>query len=112
MVCRKIVPSEPHRLQSLSATRRLRRTKPDKGAVMAANQTTTHITGVRTFGIPVRDQTRALEVYVDTLGLQKRVDMMFGQERWIEVAPPGSPTTLALVLGPDQVALGSTPRFG
>jgi catechol 2,3-dioxygenase-like lactoylglutathione lyase family enzyme len=79
---------------------------------MATNRTTTHITGVRTFGIPVRDQTRALEFYVDTLGLEKRVDMMFGQERWIEVAPPGSPTTLALVRGPDQVALGSTPRFG
>lgn len=91
---------------TLSATQTLRRTKPDKGAAMAANQTTTHITGVRTFGIPVRDQTRALEFYVDTLGLEKRVDVMFGQERWIEVAPPGSLTTLALVRGPDQVRVG------
>jgi predicted enzyme related to lactoylglutathione lyase len=54
----------------------------------------------------LRDQTRALEFYVDTLGLEKRVDVMFGQERWIEVAPPGSLTTLALVRGPDQVRVG------
>jgi predicted enzyme related to lactoylglutathione lyase len=73
---------------------------------MAATQTTTHITGVRTFGIPVRDQSRSLEFYVGTLGLEKRVDTMFGQERWIEVAPPGSITTLALVRGPDQVRTG------
>ena len=73
---------------------------------MAAIQTATHITGVRTFGIPVRDQTRSLEFYVDTLGLEKRVDTMFGQERWIEVAPAGSLTTLALVRGPDQVRVG------
>lgn len=73
---------------------------------MAANQTTTHITGVRTFGIPVRDQTLSLEFYVGTLGLEQRVDTMFGQERWIEVAPPGSLTTLALVRGPDQVRVG------
>ena len=31
---------------------------------MAANPTTIHITGVRTFGIPVRDQNQSLEFYV------------------------------------------------
>lgn len=48
---------------------------------MATTETATHITGVRAFGIPVRDQARALEFCVDTLGLEKRVDTMFGQER-------------------------------
>jgi predicted enzyme related to lactoylglutathione lyase len=71
-----------------------------------ANKTTTRITGVKTMGIPVRDQDRALEFYTEKLGLEKRLDTMFGQERWIEVAPPGSLTTIALVRGPDQVRIG------
>jgi catechol 2,3-dioxygenase-like lactoylglutathione lyase family enzyme len=73
---------------------------------MVANQTMTRITGVRTVGIPVRDQNRALEFYTQKLGLEKRLDMAYGRERWIEVAPPGSTTTLALVRGPDQVRIG------
>ncbi|HEY5487255.1 MAG TPA: VOC family protein [Candidatus Limnocylindrales bacterium] len=73
---------------------------------MVANQTTTRITGVSTIGIPVRDQSRALEFYTEKLGLEIRVDTVFGRERWIEVAPPGSTTTLALVRGPDQVRMG------
>jgi predicted enzyme related to lactoylglutathione lyase len=71
-----------------------------------ANKTTTRITGVKTMGIPVRDQDRALEFYTEKLGLEKRLDTMFGQERWIEVAPPGSLTTIALLRGPDQVRIG------
>ena len=58
---------------------------------------TTRITGVGTIGVPVTDQDRALEFYVDKLGFEKRRDMPFGAGRWIEVAPPGSPTTIALV---------------
>lgn len=58
---------------------------------------TTHITGLGTVGIPVTDQDRALEFYVGTLGFEKRRDIPFGSGRWIEVAPPGSATTIALV---------------
>jgi lactoylglutathione lyase len=57
------------------------------------------VTGVYTIGVPVADQERALEFYVGTLGLEKRVDVpaeAFGG-RWIEVAPAGAPVTLALV---------------
>ena len=36
--------------------------------------TDTDITAVATVGIPVTDQDRALEFYVDTLGLDKRMD--------------------------------------
>ena len=57
---------------------------------------TTRITGVGTVGVPVTDQDRALEFYVDKLGFEKRRDLPFGAGRWIEVAPPGSPT-IALV---------------
>ena len=73
---------------------------------MAQTQTATRITGIKTFGIPVRDQNRALEFYVGTLGLELRADTMFGQERWIEVAPGGSATTVALVRGPNQIRVG------
>lgn len=57
----------------------------------------TRITGVGTVGVPVADQDRALEFYVGTLGFEKRRDLPFEGGRWIEVAPPGSATTIALV---------------
>jgi lactoylglutathione lyase len=59
----------------------------------------TAITGVRTIGVPVTDQDRAVEFYVGTLGLDKRLDAAVEQlgGRWIEVAPSGSTTTVALV---------------
>jgi catechol 2,3-dioxygenase-like lactoylglutathione lyase family enzyme len=58
---------------------------------------TTRITGVGTVGVPVTDQDRAVEFYVGQLGFEKRRDMPFGDGRWIEVAPPGAATTIALV---------------
>jgi len=61
-------------------------------------QTRGPITAVRTVGIPVTDQDRALEFYAGTLGLEKRLDVPFGDGgRWIEVAPSGAATTIALV---------------
>ena len=57
----------------------------------------TRITGVETVGVPVTDQDRALRFYVDELGFEKRRDVPFGPGRWIEVAPPGAATTIALV---------------
>jgi lactoylglutathione lyase len=73
---------------------------------MVANMTRSRITAVGTIGIPVRDQDRALAFYTGTLGLELRLDTIVGRERWIEVAPPGSTTTLALVRGPNQVRMG------
>jgi catechol 2,3-dioxygenase-like lactoylglutathione lyase family enzyme len=58
---------------------------------------TTRITRIGTVIVPVTDQERALAFYVDTLGFEKRMDAPFGQGRWIEVAPPGAATTIALV---------------
>jgi catechol 2,3-dioxygenase-like lactoylglutathione lyase family enzyme len=59
----------------------------------------TRITHVGTVIVPVNDQERALEFYVRTLGFEKRLDGPFGDGgRWIEVAPPGATTTIALVL--------------
>jgi lactoylglutathione lyase len=60
------------------------------------------ITDVRTVGVPVADQDRALAFYVDSLGFEKRAEFpMGGGARWIEVAPPGATTTIALVSSPE-----------
>jgi catechol 2,3-dioxygenase-like lactoylglutathione lyase family enzyme len=60
--------------------------------------TATNITRIGTVIVPVSDQDRALEFYVGTLGFEKRLDGPFGEgRRWIEVAPPGAATTIALV---------------
>jgi lactoylglutathione lyase len=65
------------------------------------------IVDVRTVGIPVTDQDRALEFYVEKLGFAKRLDVPFGDgERWIEVAPPVATTTIALVPSHEGVPAG------
>jgi lactoylglutathione lyase len=71
-------------------------------------QTTAKVQSVRTVGIPVTDQDRALEFYVATLGLEKRLDAPVPQlgGRWIEVAPAGSSTSLALVPARPDLAVG------
>lgn len=68
----------------------------------------TEITGIRTVGVPVTDQDRAVEFYVDVLGLERRLDAPVEQlgGRWIEVAPSGSATTIALVPARSQSAAG------
>jgi catechol 2,3-dioxygenase-like lactoylglutathione lyase family enzyme len=48
--------------------------------------------------VPVSDQDRSLEFYVDKLGFEKRADFTYGgHHRWVEVAPPGATNTIALV---------------
>ncbi len=66
-------------------------------ADMAQSRTGCHIRQIGTVAVPVSDPDRALAFYTGTLGLEKRRDMPFGQGlRWIEVAPAGSGTTIAL----------------
>jgi lactoylglutathione lyase len=61
-------------------------------------QTKTQITKLHTVGVPVTDQARALDFYAGTLGLETRMDVPIGDgKRWIEVAPAGATTTIALV---------------
>jgi catechol 2,3-dioxygenase-like lactoylglutathione lyase family enzyme len=70
-------------------------------------QTATRISGVHTVGVPVTDQERALEFYVGKLGFEKRMDASFGPgQRWLEVAPPGAVTTIALVPTREGVPTG------
>jgi catechol 2,3-dioxygenase-like lactoylglutathione lyase family enzyme len=65
------------------------------------------ITGVRTVGIPVTDQDRAIDFYVGTLGFEKRLDAdLGGGRRWIEVAPAGTGTSVALVRAHEGLPAG------
>ena len=74
---------------------------------MAGTSTTTRISGVRTIGVPVRDQDRALEFYTAVLGFDTRMDVSFATgARWVEVAPPGAGTSIALVPEHDGVPAG------
>src|SRR5687767_14807048 len=57
----------------------------------------TDITGLHAVAVPVTDVDRALAFYTGVLGLGVRMDADFGAgQRWVEVAPDGSPTAIAL----------------
>jgi predicted enzyme related to lactoylglutathione lyase len=68
----------------------------------------THVSKVANVIIPVADQDRAVEFYTATLGLEKRVDVPMGDAgRWIEVAPSGADTSIAICPpGPSGAAGG------
>lgn len=58
----------------------------------------TRIKEIGTVIVPVSDQDRAIEFYTDMLGFELRGDSPYGDgDRWVEVAPPGAATTIALV---------------
>jgi catechol 2,3-dioxygenase-like lactoylglutathione lyase family enzyme len=67
----------------------------------------TRITNIRAIGVPVTDQDKTLDFFVQTLGFEKRTDvpMPGSSARWIEVAPTDSPVTVALV-GHAQLPVG------
>jgi lactoylglutathione lyase len=72
------------------------------------NQATNLIDDVLTIGVPVSDQDRALQFYLDKLGLEKRRDVPVPQfgGRWIEVAPASAAVTIALVPTREGVPIG------
>lgn len=71
-----------------------------------ANQNATRITEIGTVGVPVSDQDRSLAFYTEQLGFEKRLDVPFGEQRWVEVAPPGATTSIALVAATSEVPAG------
>jgi catechol 2,3-dioxygenase-like lactoylglutathione lyase family enzyme len=74
---------------------------------MSATESAPGITQLSTIGIPVDDQDRSLAFYVDKLGFEKRLDVAYGQgERWLEVAPIGAATTIALMRAREGVPAG------
>jgi catechol 2,3-dioxygenase-like lactoylglutathione lyase family enzyme len=80
---------------------------------MARTESKTRIRHVGTVMVPVSDQDRALEFYTDKLGFETRTDTPYGEgDRWIEVAPPGAETTVALVPPREGESAGIQTRTG
>lgn len=74
---------------------------------------TTRITQLATVMVPVSDQDKAIDFYVGKLGFEKRSDTPFGNgERWVEVAPVGGATSLALCLPREGETAGIESRVG
>jgi catechol 2,3-dioxygenase-like lactoylglutathione lyase family enzyme len=71
--------------------------------------TKTRVDKINTVVIPVSDQDRAIDFYVEKLGLEKRSDIPFGDKyRWVEVSPRDAETTIALAPPPaDGEPVGS-----
>ena len=78
---------------------------------MSDTATKTRISQVGTVMVPVSDQDKAIEFYVEKLGFEKRSDMPFGNgDRWVEVAPAGAATTIALVMPREGESAGIETR--
>ncbi len=71
--------------------------------------TKTRINKINTVVVPISDQDRAVAFYTEKLGFEKRMDVPFGNGyRWIEVAPAGADTTIAVVPPPPGKPSGNT----
>jgi len=58
--------------------------------------------------VPVSDQDRVVDFYIEKLGFQKRLDIPFGNGyRWVEVAPGDAETTIALAPPPQGKPTGN-----
>jgi catechol 2,3-dioxygenase-like lactoylglutathione lyase family enzyme len=80
---------------------------------MTETTTSTKITELGTVIVPVSDQDEALRFYLEKLGFEKRNDTPFGDgDRWIEVAPPGAATTIALIRPRQGEPTGIQTRIG
>jgi catechol 2,3-dioxygenase-like lactoylglutathione lyase family enzyme len=68
---------------------------------------TPQIKQMATVFVPVSDQDRSLEFYVEKLGFEKRTDFTYADgRRWVEVVPPGAETSIALVPPQDGGPVG------
>jgi catechol 2,3-dioxygenase-like lactoylglutathione lyase family enzyme len=67
------------------------------------------ITKVQLFSLPVSDQDRSRDFYVNILGFELVDDTQMGPDmRWVQVAPPGSSTSITLVTWFPTMPAGST----
>jgi catechol 2,3-dioxygenase-like lactoylglutathione lyase family enzyme len=75
---------------------------------MSDTSTQTRITHVGTVIVPIADQDAALQFYTEKLGFEVRSDQAYGDGfRWIEVAPPGATTSIALAPPPESGETGN-----
>ena len=71
------------------------------------SSTRTRVNKITTVVVPTADVDRAIEFYTEKLGLEKRMDVPFeGKYRWVEVAPTGAETTIALAPPPPGGSAG------
>src|SRR5579862_30592 len=76
---------------------------------MSQTQTTLHINTVGRVCVTVADTDRAIDFYVGSLGFEKVVDTPMGEGmRWVEVALPGTKTTIALAPPPQGQEAGGS----
>jgi catechol 2,3-dioxygenase-like lactoylglutathione lyase family enzyme len=81
---------------------------PTQSQEAVVSSTTTRIPRIGTVIVPVADVDRQIEFYVGTLGFEKRVDVPFGGAyRWVEVAPEGAETTIAIAPPPPGGSSGN-----
>jgi len=66
------------------------------------SQTATRLGAINLVILPVSDQDRSIEFYVEALGFEKRTDVEFGggKYRWVEVYPPSGTAGIALAPPP------------
>jgi predicted enzyme related to lactoylglutathione lyase len=80
---------------------------------MAETTSKTRITEVGAVMVPVSDQDKALEFYTEKLGFETRQDTPYGEgDRWVEVAPAGAETVVALVPPREGNPIGIELAFG
>jgi catechol 2,3-dioxygenase-like lactoylglutathione lyase family enzyme len=67
-----------------------------------------NISHVQLLSVPVSDQDRARDFYVDTLGFELLREVPLGpDQRWVQVAPKGADTSLTLVTWFESMPAGS-----
>jgi catechol 2,3-dioxygenase-like lactoylglutathione lyase family enzyme len=72
------------------------------------SKTATRISKIGVVCIAVEDQDKMIDFYVDTLGFEKRADVPFGNGyRWVEVAPEGGQSAIALAPPPPGTPTGN-----
>ena len=80
---------------------------------MSETQSSTRITEIGTVMIPVSDQDKAIAFYTEKLGMELRGDTPYGDgDRWVEVAPEGAATTIALVPPREGQSVGVPTNVG
>ncbi len=67
----------------------------------------TSITTIRTIAIPASDQDRTLAFFIESLGFELGMDAELAPGfRWIEVSPPGSDVSVAIVASSSTLPTG------
>ena len=83
---------------------------PGLGGMSDLTQAPTTVSNIGVAMFTVSDQDEAITFYTQKLGFELRADVPFGENgenRWIEVAPPGSTARLAL-----NAPMGGKPGAG